>query len=192
MKIQTECLKFIINGCYMKLNEYLFKELNIIRQSVYNTLTKIKDCLASWMSGNKRDDFTIGTKRIIASKVGYRCSIPNCRKFTASPDYKDEDSLNLGIAAHIAAASEGGPRYDRNMTQDQRKHENNDIWLCNDCAHIIDSDREAYSTQTLLNFKRWAEKKAKSESRVKEDGIKKITEELVNVIEVLPNLMKMR
>ncbi len=169
----------------MKLNEYLFKELDSIRRMIWNILTKINDYLADWMA-NKRDDFTLRTKRVIASKVGYKCSMPNCRKSTLIPNSAHDDFLTLGDAAHISAASEGGPRYNPKITPEQRKHESNGIWLCKECAYIVDHDKEElYNTQTLLNFKRYAEKKAKLESRNKEDDIEQIIEDITVAMEKL-------
>lgn len=162
----------------MKINRYLFKELDSIRQIIWDILTKINDYLVDWMA-NKRDDFTLKTKRLIASKVGYKCSMPNCRKPTLIPNSVHDNFLTLGDAAHISAASEGGPRYNPALTPEQRKHESNGIWLCKECAYIVDHDKEEpYNTQTLLSFKQYAEKKAKLESRNKEDNIEKIIEDI--------------
>jgi hypothetical protein len=109
--------------------------------------------------------------------------MPNCRKTTLRPNSKNDDFLTLGDAAHITAASEGGPRYDPKMTPEQRKDESNGIWLCKECAYIVDHDyEEVYSTQTLINFKRSAEKKNLSESRLRGDDIKDIINDLEEVI----------
>ena len=38
--------------------------------------------------------------------------------------------IDTGVAAHICAATIGGPRYKAEMTTEERKDINNAIWLC--------------------------------------------------------------
>ncbi len=59
-----------------------------------------------------RDDFRSGVKEELAKRVGYRCSSPGCRQPTGDPQSDRLGAVNVGVAAHITAASEGGPRYD--------------------------------------------------------------------------------
>jgi len=54
-----------------------------------------------------RDDFSEEVKRIVASRVGYRCSNPDCRAPTSGPQIDIKKSLNVGVAAHITGASSG-------------------------------------------------------------------------------------
>jgi hypothetical protein len=56
-----------------------------------------------------RDNFTMPTKEALAKRVAYRCSNPRCRAVTIGPHQQSSRAVN--IAAHIAAASPGGPRY---------------------------------------------------------------------------------
>jgi hypothetical protein len=105
----------------------MFKELDSIRQLIWDFLTKINDYLEKLMV---RDDFSTETKRNIARRVNYMCSIPFCPLGTQRPHPIDtEKALNLGIAAHITAASPNGPRYEPSMTQEQRTSADNGIWL---------------------------------------------------------------
>lgn len=62
--------------------------------------------------GNSRDDFTSATKELLANRVGRRCSNPACRKLTCGANTNPEKITNIGVAAHICAAAQGGPRYD--------------------------------------------------------------------------------
>jgi hypothetical protein len=107
-----------------------------------------------------RDDFTKDTARIIANRVSHRCSNPNCRRQVRGPHTESSKSINIGVAAHITAASPGGPRYDPNLTPDQRKSAANGIWLCQACAKLIDSDESRYSKALLLEWKQSAERAA--------------------------------
>ena len=59
-----------------------------------------------------RDDFDEKTKEILARRAGFRCSNPKCRKLTTGPQANPARTINIGVAAHIAAASPGGKRYD--------------------------------------------------------------------------------
>lgn len=112
-----------------------------------------------------RDDFNKKTKDLLASRVGHRCSNPNCRKLTCGPSKENNNTAvsNIGVAAHICAASAGGPRYDKNMTEEKRKSFNNGIWLCSSCASLIDRDVENYTIDKLKKWKEDAEKAANSE-----------------------------
>lgn len=87
-----------------------------------------------------RDDFTRATIELLAKRVGYVCSNPGCQKPTVGPHSDDDRAVSIGVAAHIAAASTGGPRYDALQTPVERKATSNGIWLCQTCARLIDVD----------------------------------------------------
>ena len=109
----------------------------------------------------RRDDFTETTKRIMASRVGYYCSCPDCDIFTIGPSYEGNDKVsNIGVAAHICAAATGGKRYDKTMTKEERRSLDNGIWLCQTHARLIDTDEKTYNISLLKEWKRQAEEKA--------------------------------
>ena len=67
-----------------------------------------------------RDDFNANTKRILAARTGHLCSNPGCRGSTVGPGSEEAKIINIGVAAHITAASPGtkekpGPRYDKTL-----------------------------------------------------------------------------
>ncbi|OYO59723.1 hypothetical protein C8E03_109114 [Lachnotalea glycerini] len=101
-----------------------------------------------------RDDFSQNTKDLLANRVGWKCSNPNCRKATCGGGIEKTDIVNIGVAAHISAASKGGPRFDENMTSGERKSYENGIWLCQSCSKLIDSDVKRY---TVTKLKKWKE-----------------------------------
>src|SRR5690606_20844471 len=68
-----------------------------------------------------------------------------------------DKSTSIGIAAHITAAASGGPRYDDTLTPDQRSHIDNGIWLCSNCAALIDKDSIKYPISLLRKWKGDAE-----------------------------------
>ena len=104
-----------------------------------------------------RDDFTQETKDILANRVGWKCSNPMCRKGTRGARTEEDKFVNIGVAAHICAASEGGPRYDAEMTSTERKSVGNGIWLCQSCSKLIDSDVNKYTVELLKAWKDKAE-----------------------------------
>jgi hypothetical protein len=112
------------------------------------------------MTSIDRDDFPESTKRALAERVGSRCSNPDCRALTSGPQTNVSKSLNLGVAAHITSAAAGGPRYDPTLTSEQRADITNGIWLCQNCAKLVDNDPVRFSTELLQEWKSTAEQEA--------------------------------
>ena len=110
-----------------------------------------------------RDDFNSKTKSLLSHRVSFRCSNPNCRHITDGPAKGAIDTVSIGEAAHICAAAPGGPRYDESMSPEQRSSYDNGIWLCRNCAAMIDRDEEFYSVELLYRWKKNAEEKAEEE-----------------------------
>jgi hypothetical protein len=71
--------------------------------------------------------------------------------------------VNIGVASHITAASQGGPRFDPNMSSEKRQSINNGIWLCQLCAKLIDNDESRFTVKILRQWKTQAEAAAQSE-----------------------------
>lgn len=109
---------------------------------------------------SKRDDFSSKTKEIMAKRVGYRCSNPNCRILTIGPKQEPDQTISIGVAAHIKAASPGGARFDVNQTVSQRKSIDNGIWLCESHAKMIDTDVNRFTVDILKKWKELSEKAA--------------------------------
>lgn len=101
-----------------------------------------------------RDDFTQKTKEKLAHRAGYRCSKPDCGIPTRGAASDDEGTINIGVAAHITAASSEGPRYDPTLTSDERKAYSNGIWLCENHGKLVDSDEAHFTVEELLSWKR--------------------------------------
>lgn len=109
------------------------------------------------MAKSNRDNFTLGVIRKVKDRVGLRCSNPDCRVSTAAAS-GEEDVNNIGIAAHIYAASKGGPRYDESMSREDRRSMKNAIWLCSNCSIKIDRDTNKYTDKVLHEWKAESEK----------------------------------
>lgn len=110
-----------------------------------------------------RDDFSRQTIEVLADRAGNRCSNPGCRQPTSGPRTDPDRAVNIGVAAHITAASEGGPRYDPALTAEERRHADNGLWLCQNCAKLVDNDPLGYPLDLLRAWKRVAEDAARQE-----------------------------
>lgn len=110
-----------------------------------------------------RDDFSSNIKSTLAARTGHACSNPDCRAITSGPQADEQRATNVGVAAHITAATAGGPRFDPNLSSEQRSGMVNGIWLCQNCAHEIDTDKSRYSVAVLYHWKLKAEHAAHQE-----------------------------
>jgi hypothetical protein len=104
-----------------------------------------------------RDDFSAAVKGQLAARVGYVCSNPGCRQPTSGPSESEKVVTNVGVAAHITAASIDGPRYDASLTPEQRREFENGIWLCQRCAKAVDDDPITYTCDALRAWRVQAE-----------------------------------
>jgi len=107
-----------------------------------------------------RDDFSENLKRALAARVGNVCSNPTCSSHTSGPHVDPAKTVNIGIAAHIAAAAPGGPRFDHHQVPADRSGASNAIWLCSNCARLVDSDPARFPTSLLIEWKATAEEAA--------------------------------
>ena len=107
-----------------------------------------------------RDDFSEKTKKILAQRVNYHCSNPDCGASTSGPNHEPNGVMNVGVASHITAAAPGGPRFNPNITPQERGSIVNGIWLCQTCAKKIDDDQIQFSPEILRNWKENAERNA--------------------------------
>jgi hypothetical protein len=108
------------------------------------------------------DDFSDPVKRALASRVGNLCSNPDCRALTSGPQEDPAKAVNLGVAAHITAASPGGPRYDAALLPEERCAPANGIWLCQNCAKLVDNDPMRFTVDLLIQWKSAAEAEARN------------------------------
>lgn len=115
------------------------------------------------MSMADRDDFPDRVKLVLAQRVGSRCSHPECRALTTGPHTEADKRVSVGVAAHITAAAPGGPRYNPNLTPEDRTSADNGIWMCQTHGTLVDRDAERYPESLLREWKIEAEKHAEAE-----------------------------
>ena len=65
--------------------------------------------------------------------------------------------VSIGVAAHITAAAPGGPRFDPSLNAEERQSLQNAIWLCQNCAKLIDNDTTRFAVEVLRQWKAQAE-----------------------------------
>lgn len=111
---------------------------------------------------SNRDEFRQGVKDVLAHRAGFRCSKPDCRASTSGPQVAPDGRINVGKAAHITAASPGGPRFDASLTSEQRRSASNGIWLCSTHADEIDRDEERFTVDLLHAWKTHSEEAARA------------------------------
>lgn len=102
-----------------------------------------------------RDEFPAAVKRKIERLAGHVCSI--CGVPTSGANADGSGEITVGTAAHICAAAIGGPRYDAEMTSEQRKSPDNGIWLCRNHGDEVDDDEKHYTVDRLRRLKRASE-----------------------------------
>lgn len=108
---------------------------------------------------NRNDDFSAKTRRRLAERAGFRCSI--CNKPTIGPADDPNRSLSDGIAAHISAASINGPRFEKSLSAEERRDYANGIWACTQHGREIDAPGSVFKKEVLLGLKRMREASAK-------------------------------
>ena len=106
-----------------------------------------------------RDEFSEKAKEFLSKSVGTLCSNPQCSTPTFGPSI-GSGYINIGVAAHITAASEGGQRFNPSLLPSERRSVDNGIWLCQSCAKLIDSDPNKYTIELLKRWKSLAEQRA--------------------------------
>ena len=106
------------------------------------------------MTNNRKgSEFSEATRRHLAMRAGFRCSMPTCRALTAGPSDESPSSVtDVGVAAHINSAAKGR-RYAPNMPPEVRKDIRNGIWLCATHSIEIDRDEAKYTANILRQMK---------------------------------------
>ena len=102
------------------------------------------------------------TKLVLAFRSGDRCAFSGCGKSLTVDGSAASDPVVTGEAAHIAGEKPSSARYDPSMTDAQRNHYDNLIYLCGDHHTQIDKQHGDFSVDCLLKMK------AKHEAQVQE------------------------
>lgn len=100
------------------------------------------------------------TKIILAFRSGGICAFPKCgRQLTY--DSPSGDDAYVGEAAHIRGEKPKAARYDASMTDLERDHVDNLLYLCTDHHTIIDKVPTDWPGTTLIDLKTEHEKQVR-------------------------------
>ncbi|MBF2715833.1 hypothetical protein [Agrobacterium vitis] len=98
-------------------------------------------------------EFSSHVKKEVAQRAGFVCS--RCKARTVGASAVDtEHSLSVGVAAHIHAASQLGPRYNPLLRAEETADISNAIHLCASCSVLIDKNGgQDFSPENLRKIK---------------------------------------
>lgn len=101
--------------------------------------------------GEKARQYKPSTIRRLDVLSGNECYAPHCNKKLIAEDNK----TIISKICHIEAANKNGPRYNEEMTDDERRDFNNLILLCDEHHNIIDNleNIEQYPVSLLKEWK---------------------------------------
>lgn len=98
----------------------------------------------------------------LGSQSGLPLFKPRLSGTPSGPQIDATKALNVGVAAHITSAAEGGPRHNPLLSPEERRHPDNGIWLCQNCAKLIDNDTSRYTEKLIRAWREIAEDHALS------------------------------
>lgn len=128
-----------------------------------------------------RDYKPSDVKRLFAFS-GNQCAEPSCER----PVIGKDGLTVVGKICHIEAASKNGPRYRKDMTDDDRRSFDNLILLCDEDHSIIDN-KENESEYSVAHLKEWKkqhqEKFSSSEIEVNDKVVEKAIEQVIEIEE---------
>jgi len=127
--------------------------------------------------GDKARKYKPSTVRRLDTLSCNQCANPECsRKLIA----KDGETI-ISQICHIEAASPYGPRYNPQMSDDERRDFDNLILLCDECHSIIDNmaNKNKYTVKLLKEWKRKHEDKCRQGKLIKNP---KLINQAINVI----------
>ena len=146
-----------------KIDDMIIDDYDVMDDHAYeHTLGDLTEKQKKYV---ERLEFSRKTKRVLASRVGYRCSNPNCKvKSTIGPGDDSNDITLLGEAAHIIGAIQDGedrlsPRADSSKKISDIISLENGIWLCRTCHKLVDSKTSMYTINKLREWKKLTEDK---------------------------------
>ena len=96
---------------------------------------------------------TYPTKLLLAMPSGNLCAFEDCRESLIPKSSKSNPAL-IGVVAHIHGEKPGTARYREDMTDDERNHPNNLIYLCPTCHTKIDAQEKDFTADYLFAVKK--------------------------------------
>jgi len=103
---------------------------------------------------------TYKIKLLLAFRSGDHCAFPGCDR-SLTVDGNSGNPVITGEAAHIEGEKSDAARYNPAMTDDQRNHYNNLIYMCGVHHTQIDKQEKDFPVDKLLNLKLAHEQKVR-------------------------------
>lgn len=107
---------------------------------------------------------TQATKKQLFGASGNQCAFPNCNVELVDRD----EEIVIGVIAHIHGKSPNGPRYDPDMTDEERDGFSNLMVLCPTHHARVDKNPEKYTAEKLKEWKEAHENSATPPASVPE------------------------
>lgn len=115
--------------------------------------------------------------KALFARSGNQCAFPGCTHLLF--ELIDNQDMVWGEVCHIEAASEKGPRYNPNSTDEERRSYKNLIVLCFDHHKIIDQLHHQYSVECLRQMKCEHEKQFENANfQVNETVLRRLSDEM--------------
>jgi hypothetical protein len=111
--------------------------------------------------GTTRDDFAEDVMRTFAASADNTSCNSECRALASGPQNDLTKALLIDLAANITSAIESGPRYNLLLSSEERRHPDNGIWLCQNCAKLNDSVCSRFAEKLIRAWKKIAEARAR-------------------------------
>lgn len=100
-------------------------------------------------------------KLLLAFRSGGQCAYKNCLKELTVDAPSCGDPVVIGEAAHIAGENPKAARYDPSMTDEERNHYENLLYLCGDHHTQIDKQESSFPVSLLKLLKKEHEEKVR-------------------------------
>jgi len=98
-------------------------------------------------------NYSARTLKILWGRAAGRCAVPTCRVELLVDETDYDPIVVIGDIAHMAAASDDGPRADETLSTRERNDYDNLILLCRNCHARIDGQKHANPIALLTKLK---------------------------------------
>jgi len=88
--------------------------------------------------------------KLFADSAGF-CQNPDCTRELFPTDR--DDHPHLAEIAHIFAATDGGPRTNASLSEEERGNYNNLILLCANCHTLVDKTPDQHTAELMVSWK---------------------------------------
>lgn len=108
------------------------------------------------IKGKRRINFREPVRRLLKDEAGGLCCFGSCLRVTNGTTTNEQGkakSAGIGVAAHVYAAAERGPRPPGDLTEEQIRSPENGLWMCASCGELVDDFQALYPAEDLLRMK---------------------------------------